>query len=98
MPEKQEKVFAKGIYWDDKHPNAPEFVVGKLSFKVADAIAFLQEHVKNSGYVNCDVKRGQNGKVYIELNTFMPGKPKILEENTIEYPQEEINPDDIPFS
>jgi hypothetical protein len=40
----------------------------------------------------------KGGKSYAELNTFEVEKPDSLkEEPTIEYPTEDINPDDVPF-
>ena len=95
-----EKQFAKGIYFEKPRDGAPDFVKGKLSFKVADAIAFLQAHENNAGYVNCDVKESREGKMYVELNTWQKGeRPAVAEpqEDAIDYPAEEINPDDIPF-
>lgn len=75
-----EKQFAKGIYAELPSEKAPSFIKMKLSFKVADAAAFLAEHENNAGYVNCDVKESKDGKIYVELNDFKPKKPESLEE------------------
>jgi hypothetical protein len=98
-----DKKFAAGIYADAPHPNAPEFVKARLSIKVADAIAFLKEHEKQSGYVDLDIKESREGKWYVELNEYQakertprPSRePKPSE--PIEYPKDDISPDDIPF-
>ena len=37
----QEKVFADGFSFK-RNENAPEFVVGRLSIKVEDAVAFMK--------------------------------------------------------
>lgn len=102
----QEKIFADGIFFQ-KRDGAPSFIVGSLSLKVAELIPFLQKHELNSGYVNIDIKQSQKGGYYCELNTWKPTKEPVKEEtknqselnnmDTIEYPEEEINPDDIPF-
>lgn len=105
----QEKIFAEGIYFDKKE-KAPSYVVGSLSFKVGPAVEFLQKYVKQTGYVNVDIKLSANGKYYCELNTWVPDKSNVQEEESnqeklnnmdkedkVEYPKDDINPDDIPF-
>jgi hypothetical protein len=66
----QEKVFAEGFVFK-RNEKAPDFVVGSVSVKVDEAIAFLKKHEKN-GWMNMDVKTSQGGKYYMELNTFEP--------------------------
>jgi len=68
-----DKVFAQGIYFKIKDSD-PVFVLGQLSFSVDRAIEFLLAHKNSSGYVNCDVKRNFEGKIYIELDTFQPNQ------------------------
>jgi len=73
------KTFAKGINFK-RNDNAPEFVVGKLSIKTDEAVAFLNETSKN-GWVNLDIKKAKSGKYYIELDNYegnaaKPAKPK----------------------
>lgn len=105
MSEK-EKQFAEGIFWNDSREGAPSFIVGSMSFKVAEVIPFLEKHVNNAGYVNIDVKVSTQGKTYLELNTWKPEKPdslKAIDETEaveeVEYPEEEgVNVDDIPFN
>lgn len=80
MSEKQ-AVFAKGLFVEKPSPKAPDFVIAKLSFKVADVIGFLQEHENNAGYINCDVLMAKDGqKYYAVLNQFEPKKPESLQE------------------
>lgn len=64
----QDKIFANGFSFK-RNANAPEFVVGKQSIKVDEAIAFLQQNQKN-GWVNLDVKQAKNGNYYMELDTW----------------------------
>lgn len=110
MPEKQEKIFVDGAYFS-RNENSPEYIVGSLSIKVAQLIPFLQAHEKVSGYVNINIKRSQKGGYYCELNQWVPPKLQIApEENPpkpkeqeihvsteIEYPEEDIDPDKMPF-
>jgi hypothetical protein len=73
LNQKPEPVFADGILFK-RSPNAPDFVIGQMSFKVEEAINFLKANSKN-GWVNVDIKRGRSGKEYVQLSTYEP-KPK----------------------
>lgn len=66
--EKKDKVFADGIIFK-RNDNAPAFAIGKLSFKVEEAISFLQSNEKK-GWVNLNINQSQTGKYYIELDTW----------------------------
>ena len=66
----QDKIFADGFVFK-RNEKAPDFVVGNISIKVEEAIAFLKQHTKN-GWVNLQVKNSQGGKYYMELDTFEP--------------------------
>jgi hypothetical protein len=66
--EKKDKVFADGIIFK-RNDNAPAFAIGKLSFKVDEAIGFLQANAKK-GWVNVNINQAQSGKYYIELDTW----------------------------
>ena len=67
-----DKIFADGFIFK-RRENAPEFVIGNISVKVEDAVAFLNANKKN-GWVNLNVLNSQAGKPYIELDTFVPKK------------------------
>lgn len=71
--ENQERIFADGFIIK-RRENAPEFVIGNLSVKVDEAIAFLKKYEKK-GWVNLSIKKGRSGNPYIELDTF-EAKPK----------------------
>ena len=68
--QQEEKIFADGFSFK-RNENAPEFVVGRLSLKVDDAIAFIKEHEKR-GWLNLNVKTARSGNYYIELDTYEP--------------------------
>lgn len=68
--EQTEKVFADGFIFKRKE-NAPEFVVGSMSIKVDEAMAFLAQN-ETKGWVNLDVKLSKGGKYYMELDTWKP--------------------------
>jgi hypothetical protein len=65
-----EKNFAKGFIFK-RNANAPSFVVGSISVKVDEAIAWLQANQSN-GWANLKVNQAQNGNYYIELDTWQP--------------------------
>ena len=67
-----EKVFAEGMYLNDRRESTPDWILASFSFKVDEFIAVLQANRNAKGYVNVDVKRSQGGKKYCEVNTFQP--------------------------
>jgi len=66
-----EPIFADGMFFKLPHENAPEFVKGRISFKTKEFIAFLQTHEKDN-YVNVDMKKSKEGKLYFQLDTWIP--------------------------
>ena len=78
--EKTEKVFAEGFMFKMK-PNSPEWVVGSLSLKADEAIAFIQKNT-DKGWVNLNVNIGKSGKPYVELDQFKPTPRKENEKSS----------------
>jgi len=74
MSEKKEKVFADGFSFRKPSPEAPEFVVGRLSLKVDDAINFVNQHKNANGWINLSIMIGRSGNPYVELDTYEPKK------------------------
>ena len=64
------KYFPKGLYYKEPHPNAPDFVKGKVSIKVDEFKQYLN-NVKGE-YLNVDLKVSQDGKPYAEVDTWKP--------------------------
>jgi hypothetical protein len=90
----EDKIFANGFSFK-RNEKAPDFVVGRMSIKVADAISFMKEHEKN-GYINLNVKTARSGNHYVELDTFEPSggsKPKASKPEA----KPQVDDDDIPF-
>ncbi len=85
----ENKIFADGFIF--KRPdNTPDFIVGKVSVKVDEAIKFLKTHTKN-GWVNMGIKRAKSGKFYMELDTWEPKQQTVKEGNGFE------DSNDLPF-
>lgn len=65
-----EKIFADGFSFK-RNEKAPDFVVGRLSIKADDGVAFIRQHEKN-GWINLNIKTARSGNHYIELDTYEP--------------------------
>lgn len=89
------KVYPKGFYIGEPNENAPDFVKGRISVKVEEFTAFLNEHANDKGYVNLDLLEGQKG-LYSTLNTW---KPKESSEAPVAAPApvSEEDAEDLPF-
>ena len=65
--------FADGIYFNEPHERAPDFVLGSLSIKPEEFLIWLsQQAVNEKGYVRLKVNRSKNGKVYVALDDWKP--------------------------
>lgn len=99
----EEKIFADGFSFK-RNENAPDFVVGRLSMKVDEAIAFLKKHEKG-GWTNLNVKQARSGNYYLELDTYEPkggAKPEPKQEAAPKAkpkaePAKEEEEEDLPF-
>jgi len=69
----KEKVFADGFSFK-RREEAPDFVVGRISVKVTDAVDFLKRNEKK-GWVNLNINQAKSGSYYMELDTYEP-KPQ----------------------
>ena len=74
MADAKEKVFADGFVFKQTETQ-PEWVVGRMSIKVDDAISFLKKH-EDKGWVNLNVNTARSGNVYCELDTWKPTEAK----------------------
>lgn len=99
--EQKERTFADGFIFKRKE-NAPEFVVGRLSVKVDEAIAFMRANASD-GWVNLDIKYGRTGNAYVELDTFKPKnndgfqKPQAAKPKAKPQVEEDDDDGDLPF-
>ena len=83
MAEKKEKIFADGFRFEKPREGSPEFIKGRISVKVPEAIIFLQKHQNNGGWVNIDLKKSKGGVLYLELNTWQPNASKTPQNDEI---------------
>tara|TARA_R100000664_G_C2756680_1_gene144641 strand:+ start:1300 stop:1569 length:270 start_codon:yes stop_codon:yes gene_type:complete len=89
MSENTDKIFADGFSFKTREQQ-PDFVVGRLSIKVEDAITFLKERNRN-GWVNLNINKARSGNYYCELDTWKP-----TNENKTESKPKEVK-EDLPF-
>lgn len=89
---KQEKIFADGFSFK-RRDNAPDFVVGRMSIKVDDAIAFFKKN-EDKGWVNLNVNQANSGNYYVELDTW---KPENNRTNQSPVKEEAVVDEDLPF-
>jgi hypothetical protein len=66
-----EQKFIDGLYTEKKE-NSPEFVLANLSFQKDKFIKWLNENANEKGYVNIQVLKSKEGKVYSKANEFKP--------------------------
>ena len=88
MSEKKEKIFAD-VFSFSTRENQPDFVVGRVSIKIEDAIPFLKQHGADRGWVNLNVLVGRSGNPYVELDTFKP-KSQQAEVKSVEEAEENL--------
>lgn len=103
MSNQKEKIFADGFRFE-RRENAPEFVVGRLSMKVDEAITFMKSYEKG-GWINLNILIGRSGNPYVELDTYEPKKQEEPTQPPVNKPKPQSNPapatnddeEDIPF-
>lgn len=89
--------FVGGLYYNEPHPNAPDFVLASLSIRPDQFIEWLNmQKPNNKGYVKISVKRSKSGNPYAELDTWEKTAQRGSQSVT-EGAEETITPDDIPF-
>ena len=70
--EKKETVLADGFFFDKPREGSPDFVKGRLSIQAEKAIALINTHKNEKGYVNLDLLKSKEGKLYMTVNTWKP--------------------------
>jgi len=100
----KERVFADGFRFERKE-GAPEYVVGRLSLKIDEAVAFINKHANANGWINLSVMIGRSGNPYVELDTYEPkqnAEPQEVKSKNVAKPApkpevEEEDDEDLPF-
>tara|TARA_R110002012_G_scaffold321255_1_gene548389 strand:+ start:745 stop:1008 length:264 start_codon:yes stop_codon:yes gene_type:complete len=71
----KEKVYLDGLFFKEPNPEAPEWVLSKVSIIVDKMIASLKTH-ESDGWVNLELKKGQDGSYYMNVDTWKPDPSK----------------------
>jgi hypothetical protein len=90
-----DKIFAEGMFFNKPREGAPDFVKGKIDIKVDEFLLFLNKNKNQKGYVNLDLKESKGGKLYLELNTFVPKDMQDRAEHMDFEETHGINPNDL---
>lgn len=87
--------FIPGLYLNEKHDKAPDFVKGYIGIDVKKFVEWLNQQAKTEkGYLaaKIDLLESREGKLYLKLNDWKP-KSYSQQEPTMQEP----GGDDIPF-
>lgn len=68
--------YVKGMIIDMPSKVSPSFVVGRIGIKVSTFLQYLEEHINDNGFVNIDLLRDKEGKLYFKINDWMPDRAK----------------------
>ena len=107
------RIFAKGIFFNDKHEKAPDFVLGSISISaqtIAELAAQVEEYKNDKWYARFQITRSRDGKPCISVDTYVP-KLKVEDSDESDYAMQqarqrsdfaksksnEISIEDIPF-
>ena len=103
MSEKRERVFADGFSFK-RNENAPEYVIGRLSMKADEAVAFIKKHANANGWVNVSILYGRSGNPYVELDTYEPSNEGVKQADAskkaaakTQEPEVEDEENELPF-
>lgn len=66
--------YVKGMIIDMPSKASPSFVVGRIGIKVSTFLQYLEEHINDNGFVNIDLLRDKEGKLYFKINDWVPKK------------------------
>lgn len=69
-----EKKFIDGLIVKPPRDGAPDYVVGKLSIRREALIEWLNQ--QDSEWVNADIKVGQGGKWYAQVDEWKPDRQR----------------------
>lgn len=83
-----DKIFADGVSIKPKETKYGEIL--KVGIKAEPFMDFLAKYTNERGYVNLDLKKGQSGKWYIELNTYKNNQSEEVTEDLVTFDDEEV--------
>lgn len=82
-----EDKFVNGMWFSKPNEGAPDFIKGKISFKVENFLKWIEGKANEKGYVNVVLKKSKEGKLYLQYDNWQP-KPKDGEVKPEELPDD----------
>jgi hypothetical protein len=76
---------AAGFWFDKPREGAPEFVKGRISIQAEKALETITKFKNEKGYVNLDLLKSKEGKLYLSVNDWKPEQ------------KDEIKAEDVPW-
>ena len=90
------KQLVNGLYFNKKHENAPDFVLGSISINKGMFQNFIEDLGTNKdGYCKFDMLKSKKGKIYFTVNDY--GVVEKAEESEDEFGNDEEEDFDVPF-
>lgn len=83
-----DKIFADGVSIKPKETRYGEIL--KIGINAEPFMDFLAKYTNERGYVNLDLKKGQSGKWYMELNTYKNNQSEEVTEDLVTFDDEEV--------
>ena len=83
-----DKIFADGVSIKPKETRYGEIL--KVGIKAKPFMDFLAKYTNERGYVNLDLKKGQSGKWYMELNAYKNNQSEEVTEDLVTFDDEEV--------
>ena len=69
----EEREFTKGIFSKAPSGNAPDFIKAKMSFRLEEAIPYLQEKAASGEqWLNCEIRSSKAGKWFVCVDDWKP--------------------------
>lgn len=90
-----DKEFPEGLILKAPRDGAPDYVIGSLSIKRGEFLNWLKG--REGDWVNLNLKRGQSGKWYAEVDTWKPNGGGTGPTKRAPDPRKAEPEDDIPF-
>ncbi len=91
--------FVDGVYFNEPHKNAPDWVIGKLVVNGEKFVPWLRANFKEAddkGYITLKINMSKAGNPYVALDDFKPD-PNYKKQQQSAPPNTDGFDDDIPF-
>lgn len=92
--QQQDKEFTKGIFAKAPSGNAPDFIKSKMSFRLEEAVPYLQEKLASGEeWLNCEIRESKAGKWFVCVDDWKPSGNG----GGSTFTPSPVPPEDVPF-